>query len=101
MKASLYTFVTGLEDLRNYIKEIQLEYKFIFSKYNEIAPLEHEAILIELKERVLSSIIKWKTFNYNCIIISLYGYFEQYLESLLQSYIQNINEKNTQIFGHP
>jgi hypothetical protein len=92
MNASLYTFIIGLEDLRNYIREIELEYQFIFSKYNEIAPFEHEAILIELKERVMSSIIKWKTFNYNCIIISLYGYFEQYLESLLQSYIQNINK---------
>ena len=91
MKACLYTFVTGLEDLRNYIKEMELEYQFIFSKHDEMAPLEHEVLLIEFKELVLRSIIKWKTFKYNCIIISLYGYFEQYLESLLQSYIQNIN----------
>lgn len=90
MKASLYTFVIGLRDLRNYIKDMELEYQVLFSKRGEKIPFDHEAPSIE--HRVSSSIVKWKMFNYNCIIISLYGYFEQYIESLLESYIKNISK---------
>ncbi len=91
MKASLLSFNTGLTDLRNYIEELELESDLLTSEVNEVAPMEYEYLLLKLQERALDISIKRRRFNYNSIIVSLYGYFEEYIESMLRAYVLHLN----------
>lgn len=91
MKASLRSFICGLEDLRNYITELELESELFSSQVNEMAPMDYEYILLRLQEHVFNENVKKRRFNYNTIIISLYGYLEEYIESLLRAYVFGLN----------
>jgi len=91
MKASLLSYITGLADLRHYIQELELESELLTSNINEIAPMEYEYLLLKLQEHVLDASIKRRRFNYNSIIVSLYGYFEEYIESMLRAYVIHLN----------
>lgn len=90
MKTSLSTFIKGLMDLRHYIQKIDLESQLLLCSVNEVAPAEHEIVLLEFRENLSVDTVKWRNFNYNSIIISLYGYFEQFIESLIRAYVKNL-----------
>ena len=93
MKASLLIFESELDDLQHYIQELELESKLLSSYINETAPMVHELFLLQLQDHMsFSSIIKRRVFNYNCIIVTLYGYFEQFIESMLKAYVNYLNK---------
>lgn len=93
MKASLLIFESELDDLQHYIQELELESKLLSSHINETAPMIHELFLLQLQDHMsFSTIIKRRVFNYNCIIVTLYGYLEQFIESMLKAYVNHLNK---------
>lgn len=92
MKATLIQFESELADLHHYIQELELESKLLSSNINETAPMIHELFLLQLQDYMADTIIKRRVFNYNCIIVTLYGYFEQFIESMLKAYVDNLNK---------
>lgn len=92
MKASLILFINGLTELRYYIKGIQSELQLSSLELNELAPMKYEALLLELKENLIYNNTNKKRFEYNTSIISLYGFFEQYIESIIRLYLYQLNE---------
>jgi hypothetical protein len=92
MKSSLYAFKKGLVDLQLYIRGLDLETKLppLDKKTEELAVWErHYKILTEhyYENRALK-----KRYDYNSIIISLYGLVEQYLEVLMQDYLELLQQ---------
>ena len=84
-------FDRGLTELRNYIKAIQLESQLSSLEINELAPMGNECVLLELKEQLLNNNTNNKRFEYNTLVVSLYGFFEQYIESLIRLYLRQLN----------
>jgi len=91
MKSSLLLFIKGLTELKYYIKGVQLEYKLATLELNELAPFGYELVLLELKEHFLYNITNKKRFEYNTAIVSLYGFLEQFIESLIRVYLRQLN----------
>lgn len=47
--------------------------------------------LIKFKSNFLDFYFRKRVYNYNSLIISLYGYFEKFIENVLEEYVDNIN----------
>jgi hypothetical protein len=94
MKSVLKELKIGLDDIR----------KFVFNNENQkqlvitVKKKESELLIqpTELEEHVNRLIIHYDSFQnkkileYNTIIISLYGYFENYIEEMIKAYISSI-----------
>lgn len=87
MKSSLSAFKKGLSDLQLYMEGLALETKIIpIDKTGELADWElHYKLLCDHYQATRS--IK-KRHDYNSIIISMYGLVEQYIEALMQNYLE-------------
>lgn len=85
-------FNKGLMELRSYIRAIQLESQLSSLELNELAPMGNECLLLELKEQLLDNNTNNKRFEYNTLIVSLYGFFEQYIESVIRLYLGQLNK---------
>lgn len=92
MKTSLLSFKSGLNSLRQHIDLLELESKLLSSIPDDGAePTGNpDPLLLKLRELVSNPVNK-RRFDYNSIIVSLYGYLEQYIESLLKAYIRYLN----------
>jgi len=88
MKSSLSAFRKGLADLRIYMEGLDLETKLpsIDKKNEELAPWEiHYKLFCDHYHA--NRAIK-KRYNYNSVIISMYGLVEQYIEALMHNYLE-------------
>jgi hypothetical protein len=92
MKVSLQSFLNGLADLRHYIQGLVIELELLSTLVESNTPSPAESILVRLQAHAPRPNSQWRVFNYNSIIISLYGFFEQFVESLLMAYINDLNE---------
>ena len=92
MKVSLQSFLNGLADLRHYIEGLDIEAELLSAAVTNDTPSPAIAILSRLQAHASQSISQRRVFNYNSIIISLYGFFEQFVESLLRTYVNYLNE---------
>jgi len=92
MKASLQSFLGGLADLRHYIQGLDIEAELLSTTVESDTPSPAESILLRLQAHVSRAISQRRVFSYNSIIISLYGFFEQFVESLLRAYVNHLNE---------
>lgn len=90
MRSSLTSFIRGLNDLRDYIKTLELEADLLSADIDKTTTVPSEILLLILREHVSKSGNK-KRFDYNSIVVSLYGYFEQFIESLLRDHISYLN----------
>ncbi|HRW04475.1 MAG TPA: MAE_28990/MAE_18760 family HEPN-like nuclease [Caldilineaceae bacterium] len=90
MKASQSAFLQNLESLKHYLQALDLESDLLGQRTTSSNPSEIEKSFHKFKEHLTSSAGK-RRFDYNSIIVSLYGFFEQYVEALLRSYIIAIN----------
>lgn len=88
MKASLTNFQKGLADLSLYIEGLKLEEDLLFPKPFKNITLEWERKVLTFLEHLKKTRASKKQFNYNSIIVSLYGLVEQYIEELIRSYIR-------------
>lgn len=95
MNSVLIELKNGLEEIKKFIENSKMQNQlFVNYKRSEntgllLKPIEIEA---EFKNFVLhyESFNNKKIFEYNTIIISLYGYFENYIEELIKAYIESL-----------
>lgn len=78
-------------DLRNLILFYEAEFK-LHDTFIETPVTKEELLILELSETLKRFKLSKLQFNYNSIIISLYGSFERFVESCLITYIDNLNK---------
>ncbi len=91
MKESLESFKRDMADLRHYIRGIELESRLLFFPSDERSISESDSLIAEIRKHYSEFATKRRQFNYNSIIVSLYGFLEQFVESLISAYIQYLN----------
>ena len=88
MKANLTNFQKGLTDLRLYIDGLLLEDNLLLpAEFNGNA-LEWEIKARKLIDHLKNNRASKKQFDYNSVVVSLYGLVERYIEDLLRNYIR-------------
>jgi hypothetical protein len=90
MKSALLAFTKNLEDLRYYIQSLEMEAELLSKRVYSADPTEQESVLVQLQNHLFRSTNK-RRFDYNSVIVSLYGFLEQYVEELLREYAVAIN----------
>lgn len=90
MKGNLDEFINGLEKLRDYISGVKLQNELLASNLEEREHCEIHNLIEDIKEHHMKFRTK-KVFEYNTIIISLYGFFERYLEEIIKGYLNELN----------
>lgn len=90
MQVTLLAFRQNLEDLTHYLRTLEMESELLAKKITSNPPSDVEGALRELKNHLSRSTTK-RRFDYNSVIVSLYGFLEQYIESLLRAYAEAIN----------
>jgi hypothetical protein len=95
MKSVLTELRIGLEEIRKFIENSKIQRQlFIIVRKNENSNLILKPH--ELENEVFNFMLHYDSFNnkkifeYNTIVISLYGYFENFIEEILKAYIQSL-----------
>ncbi|PEU23148.1 hypothetical protein CN526_23065 [Bacillus wiedmannii] len=95
MKYSLIEFDTSIQKLEFYIDGI-IKHRKLFKdirEYEKSNGLLEQIFIDEVKDLLNESVrLSNKVFEYNSIIISLYGILENFIESLIKEYIQFLND---------
>lgn len=91
MYNSLNEFYSGLTNLETYLDGIEKTKKLISSKEIEINLSTSFKTKFEAVQNYYKSFGSRKVLEYNTIIISLYGFFERFLEDLIKDYINRLN----------
>jgi hypothetical protein len=91
MKDGLQSFKERLAALRHYIDGLEIESELLSATIESDTP-SPESIVVKFQEHLVPFISQVRIFNYNSIVISLYGFFEQFIESMLRNYIDYLNE---------
>lgn len=94
MKASLLEFLEGTKDLKLYLEIANkqkdlLSYKIVDIPKSNESPLQS---LVSEYQNHSRTFKKKKIYDYKISIISLYGYFEHYLENIAKDYLNYINK---------
>jgi hypothetical protein len=92
MKASLSSLSTGLKDLKHYVQGLEIQSNLVSSNIKRESTGNINAILSKLYNHISKSPGSLKRFEYNTIIISLYGYLEQFIESIITAYVNALND---------
>ena len=93
MKSSLDAFLIGLADLRHYIEGIELESLLLSYPVDRKNPSSCESLVLKYQQHTIEGISKRKRrFDCNSIIVSLYGFTEQFVESLLKAYVNDLSK---------
>lgn len=91
MRTALLQFSRDLDDLMHYLELQELETSLLALRVDVDSRSQAEVILLQLQNSHRSNSVK-RRFVYNSVIISLYGFFEQYIEELLRKYALTISE---------
>ncbi|MDM8548937.1 MAE_28990/MAE_18760 family HEPN-like nuclease [Desulfobacterales bacterium HSG2] len=91
MENTLQSFEKELDELRHYIQGLELESRLISSEVDKKSQTECESLVSEYQKYILAARKKKQQFEYNSIIVSLYGFLEQFVESLIESYLKQLN----------
>lgn len=92
MLASLTTLRSGLSDLRHYINGLEIEYQVLSNTTVCRKKSTCKTNIIKLQNHWDNYYVRKRRFNYNSIIVSLYGYLEQYIENIISKTAVIINE---------
>jgi len=84
MEANLLTFREQLVDLKHYIQGIELEKQLLSTKANNDSLLKFQAHFAGFAAQK-------RRFDYNSIIVSFYGFFEQFIECMIRDYVKTLN----------
>jgi hypothetical protein len=90
MNAALAAFQVGIEEIRWYIQALEIEWRLLAAQHATppCSPCDTQAQA--LQAHVGTGAAK-RRFDYNSVIISLYGLLEQYVESLVRGYVAALN----------
>jgi len=91
MKAALASLRTGIQELRQHIEMMEIERELLAVASAARRRSASDKIAKRFREHVGRGVVK-RRFDYNCIIIFLYGLIEQYLEALVTAYVATINK---------
>jgi hypothetical protein len=97
-KSPLSVLRRQLIEIENYIELVNKE-KYVISEINSSDLFLSFANIQNFKENLISTINT--AMAYNAIIISLYGCFEKYIDSLLTTYLEKITKVNEQYLNLP
>ncbi|MDM8522366.1 MAE_28990/MAE_18760 family HEPN-like nuclease [Desulfococcaceae bacterium HSG8] len=86
MEDTLQSFKQDLANLEHYVRGLELESGLISFDKRSVGSL-----LRKYQKHISEARQQRRQFNYNAIIITLYGFLEQFIESLLESYLKQIN----------
>lgn len=89
MKSSLHEFYKNLDDLRFYMKGLDIEDKILSGP--QVNPRNRQTIFVSQYLNHFTSGFNKRRFDYNGIVVSLYGFFEQYIESTIKAYVVYMN----------
>ncbi len=89
IKSRLETFQERLAELRHYLEGIKLASKLLEVGTPELSSGEP---LLKYQQHTLRHRLNKSRFEYNSVIVSLYGCFEQFVETLIEFYISDLNE---------
>jgi hypothetical protein len=92
MWASLIAFQYGLGQLRHYISGLEKHDRLLGAKVEDCPDGSNCKILISDLQAHFKTQNSKATFEYNTIIVSLYGYVEQYVESLIGEYLTYLSD---------
>jgi hypothetical protein len=90
MDAARDKFYQEISNLEKLISFYTLENKLLGS-FNTTPKTTEEKIILELSTELKSFRNPKRQFNYNSIIISLYGFFERFIENCLFTYADELN----------
>lgn len=85
MRASLDSLTRGAAALRAHIGCIQSEWRLIATPVSDPPASELESIVVAIRTAIGTGAAK-RRFDYNSIIISLYGLLEQFVEEIIRGY---------------
>ncbi|MDB5143671.1 MAG: hypothetical protein JWQ66_2384 [Mucilaginibacter sp.] len=91
MDAVLQKFVNELDDLRKLVQFYETENKLGDPSIKENPVNSDGLLLFTLAEHFKSFRTSKRQFNYNSLIISLYGFFEKFIENTIETYITRLN----------
>ncbi len=83
-------FISQLTGLKKLVQFYTTENKVATLDTNEGIPENYE-LLIKLTSQLKDFNVLKRTFNYNSLIISLYGYFEKFIEDIIELYVDDLN----------
>ncbi len=89
MRLTLIKALKGLKNIEKYIRYADHVEKLIRVGKAEKIPTELHRIIDSLTTDIES--ITKKTFQYNAVVISLYGILEQFIEGIIMEYLNQIN----------
>ena len=89
MSLALQAFSKGTQDLLHFIEGLELERKLFAATSCNPPCSESDRIAAEIRLKVGTGGSK-KQFDYNAIIVSLYGLFEQFIEEIIGEYSTNL-----------
>lgn len=92
MKSCLSVFKQGLSDLQQYIKGLDLEAKLILPEGKGEKSIVLENQLKHFFEHRNTNRALKRRFDYNSIIVSMYGLVEQYIKALMQDYLESLQK---------
>ena len=90
MDTTIYAFYSELDEIEKLILYFETEKKL--AQEFEISESQNDIFLNELSLKLKNFRISKLKFNYNSIIISLYGSFERFIELTIINYLEIINE---------
>lgn len=78
MENTLQSFEKKLDELRHYIQGLELESCLVSFEIDKKPQTECESLVSEYQKHILVARKKKRQFEYNSIIVSLYGFLEQF-----------------------
>src|SRR5262245_61582501 len=90
MNAALTAFQAGIREIRWYIEALEIEWRLLAAQHATPPCSQSDEQAQRLQAHVGTGAAK-RRFDYNSVIISLYGLLEQYVESLVRGYAAALN----------
>jgi len=91
MNSALTALQSGIADLRWHIESLGIESALLIAPTATSPCSEGERLAAKLKQHMTSRSVAKRRFDYNSLIISLYGLLEQYIEGLVRGYSAGLN----------
>lgn len=91
MSGALQVFCKGAIDLLSFIAGLELERRLLAATTNDPPTSESESIAAEIRLNSGTGSMK-KRLDYNTVIVTLYGLFEQLVEGLIGEYSTNLSK---------
>jgi len=88
---TLQSFKKKLEELRHHIEGLQLESRLVSFAVSEKPQAEQDSLISEYLRHLSQTHSEKRRFDYNSIIVSLYGFLERFVESMIESYLKQLN----------